>query len=780
MSAEAPRPPMTYEQFAALAGANADGMAHCPGHDDSTPSLQIKPGKNGAKRLFTFKCFAGCEAEKILEAYRITWADIYGTEHKAQEGGKRKAGDLGQLAAEYFYDDEAGDHLFRVLRFEKAGKKTFVQERAHKRGWKRGRKAMEGCRRVLYRLGQLLAAPAGGTVFFVEGEKCVWQLEALGLVATTTAGGAGNFDMTPTEHVCEVLADRHVVILPDRDAPGYDYAEAVARCVHEHAASIRVVALPGLDEGGDVVDWARAGGTREELERLAAEAAVWNGPAETTDYPNCTDLGNAIRFVTAFGENLRYVFPWRKWLTWDRRRWAFDDAGEVARYAARVPQLIYAAAADCDDKDVRAAMIEWGRKTEGAARQAALVELARAHANVVARPGDFDRDPMLLNVRNGTIDLKTGQLRPHRREDLIRRIAPVDYHPDATCPLWLAFLERVLPAPAVRVFFQRAVGYSLTGDISEHALFLLWGTGSNGKTVALERVQEVLGDYGQSTKAETFMEQRSEAIPNALAALDGARFVAISETDSGKRLAEGLVKDFTGGDTVAARFLFAEWFNFRPQFKLWIRTNHKPVIRGTDEGIWRRIKLIPFAVRIPEAERDKQLAMKLRAELPGILAWAIQGCLAWQRDGLSPPAEVRAATAAYRDEQDPLGGWLGECCTLDDHHKELVSKLWGSYTAWCEASEDEPLSKKAWGQRLDDRGIVSNRIRGGIRVRVGIALGQVTQGSGDVTVTPLPDTFSSTPSREKDPETDVTQTSPVTQNVGESSFDLDDDALWHP
>ncbi len=473
-----------------------------------------------------------------------------------------------------------------------------------------------------------------------------------------------------------------------------------------------------------------------------------------------TDLGNAMRFVVEHGENLRYVHLWKRWLWWDGKRWASDTSGYVARMAKQIPFTIAHEAESETDDDRRKALRSWANASESVARQAAMIELAKSDIMVAAQPEDFDCDPWLFNCATGTINLRTGEIRPHRREDLLRRLAPVDFMTDAPYPLWLAFLERVLP-PAVRDFFQRAVGYSLTGDISEHALFLLWGTGANGKTVALERIQELLGDYGQSTKAETFMENKSEAIPNALAALDGARFVAISETDSGKRLAEGLVKDYTGGDTVAARFLHAEWFNFRPQFKLWIRTNHKPTIRGTDDGIWRRIKLIPFTVRIPESEQDKQLAAKLRAELPGILAWAIQGCLAWQRDGLSPPTEVRAATAAYRDEQDPLGGWLDECCTLNDHHRELVSKLWGSYTAWCEANEDEPLSKQTWGRRLDDRGIVSDRIHRGIRVRKGIAL-RVT---GDVSEASVSGISSNIFSYEKKPGNSVTETSPVTHDI---------------
>ncbi len=480
---------------------------------------------------------------------------------------------------------------------------------------------------------------------------------------------------------------------------------------------------------------------------------------------HCTDLGNATRFIVEHHDRLRYVYPWRRWLWWDETRWTPDDSGYVCRMAAQIPRVIGDEAQAEDDPDRRKALRTWANTSESAARQIAMIELARSDSLVVQRPGDFDRDPFALNVANGTIDLHIGQLRPHRREDLIRRLAPVDFAPGAPCPLWLSFLERVLPAPAVRAFFQRAVGYSLTGDISEHALFLLYGLGANGKSVALKIIQEVLGDYGRSIKADVFTDKKNQSgVDNALAALDGPRFVSISETDTGARLAEGLVKDYTGGDRVSARFLFAEWFDFDPQFKLWIRTNHKPVIRGTDDGIWRRIKLVPFTVKIPEAEQDKQLTDKLRVELPGVLRWAVEGCLAWQRDGLSPPAEVRAATAAYRDEQDPLGGWIADCCSTGEAAKETVKAaketvkaLYASYEEWCKSNGEEPLPKRAWGQRLDDRGIVSDRIRGGTRVRVGLAL-----GSGDVTVTPFPDPSPYTSSREKDTPSDVTQASPVT------------------
>ena len=250
-------------------------------------------------------------------------------------------------------------------------------------------------------------------------------------------------------------------------------------------------------------------------------------------------------------------------------------------------------------------------------------------------------------------------------EHFITKLAPVNFEPDAACPRWLEFLSRIMDGNEQLIdFLQRAVGYALTGETSEQCLFIFYGSGANGKSTFLQTMSYVLGDYSMSTPTETLLVKRRGAIPNDVARLKGARFVIACEADAENRLAESLIKQMTGGDTISARFLHQEWFDFEPTHKVFFGTNHKPVIKGTDYAIWRRIRLVPFEITIPEGERDKNLPEKLKAEADGILAWAVQGCLVWQQQGLGVPEEVKAATDSYREEMDILGEFLKDRCRL--------------------------------------------------------------------------------------------------------------------
>jgi putative DNA primase/helicase len=302
----------------------------------------------------------------------------------------------------------------------------------------------------------------------------------------------------------------------------------------------------------------------------------------------------------------------------------------------------------------------------------------------------------------------------HRREDLITKLAPVEYDPEAAAPTWAAFLERVLP-DEVRAFFQRAAGYSLTGDTSEQVMFINHGPGANGKSTAQEAIAAALGDYALRTPTEMLLAKRAGGIPNDIARLKGARFAAASETEEGRRLAESLVKDLTGQDTISARFMRAEWFDFRPTHKLWLSTNHKPEVRGTDEAIWRRIRLVPWTQTIPPAEQDKKLLAKLRKELPGILAWLVRGCLMWQREGLRPPDEVRKATGRYRAEMDVLAAFIDEECIVAERATATAKALYAAYKAWCDENGERPESQRRFGGRLKERGFDSARMTTGAR-----------------------------------------------------------------
>ena len=428
---------------------------------------------------------------------------------------------------------------------------------------------------------------------------------------------------------------------------------------------------------------------------------------------NLTDLGNAERFVAHHGGNVRYCYPWAKWLLWTGSRWERNDAGRVHRLAKDTVRSIYGEAAAAEDEDRRKALAQHATRSEAEAKIRAMLELAKSEVPV--SPDELDADPWLLNVPNGTLDLRTGQLRDHRREDLLTKMAGTEYRPDASAPAWEAFLERVLPSEDLRAFVQRSAGYSATGDTSEQCMFINHGAGANGKSTYQEALAAALGDYAMRTPTETLLAKRTGGIPNDVARLKGARFVAASETEEGRRLAESLVKDLTGQDTISARFMRAEWFDFKPTHKLWLSTNHKPEVRGTDNAIWRRIRLIPWSVTIPPAERDRKLPERLGTELPGILAWVVQGCLSWRREGLRAPDEVRRATNEYRTEMDLLAGFLEDCCVVHRNAEVGATELYNAYKGWAEAGGERIETQRKFGTRLAERGFAKEKIGGLVR-----------------------------------------------------------------
>ena len=355
---------------------------------------------------------------------------------------------------------------------------------------------------------------------------------------------------------------------------------------------------------------------------------------------NLTDLGNARRFVLAHGGDLRFCYPWDKWLVRDRQRWKIDDTGEIYRRAKDTIRLIYREAGEANEEKERKQIGTHALRSESDSKIKAMLSLAQSEPGIPILPDDMDKDPWVLNVVNGTINLKTAELKPHRPEDLITKLAPVEYLPDIKCPLWIEHLNRIFQTNIGLIsFLQIAIGYSLTGITDERAMFISHGIGANGKSTTHEVIAQILGDYAVRTPTESILVKREGRIPNDLAKLKGARFVYCSEVEEGKRLAESLIKDLTGNDTISARFMRAEWFNFQPSFKLWLATNHKPLIRGTDNAIWSRIRLIPFTVSIPECDRIPRSRMmeRLYARIPR------HSCLG--RTGLSGLGSIRPGDA---------------------------------------------------------------------------------------------------------------------------------------
>ncbi len=428
---------------------------------------------------------------------------------------------------------------------------------------------------------------------------------------------------------------------------------------------------------------------------------------------NLTDLGNSRRLVRLYGKDLRYCHPWRRWLCWNGKQWASDPA-RAYQLAVQAIAAMYAEAAELSDTLARQELVDHARGSESSRAIDAMLKLATFHPEIVIDPSELDTKPMLLNVENGTIDLATGELQQHNREDYLTQIVPLSFDREATCPRWEQFLSEVFAGDILLVgFMQRLVGYCLTGSTCEQILPILYGLGSNGKSVLISTLLAMFGkDFAMQARSELLMVGKNEH-PTLTADLYSKRFCAASETESGGRLNEALIKGLTGSDDIRTRRLYENHFQFTPTHKVWLSTNHKPEIRGTDDAIWRRPLLIPFAVKFEGDSKDKHLADKLRNELTGILSWSVRGCLEWQRMGLAPPETVLNATQAYRSEQDILAVFLEECCEQGPDLKVRASDIYRRYKRWAEHNGETPETQHKFGKRLAERGftrVISNGV----------------------------------------------------------------------
>jgi putative DNA primase/helicase len=429
-----------------------------------------------------------------------------------------------------------------------------------------------------------------------------------------------------------------------------------------------------------------------------------------------TDDANADLFLHQHGQDVRFCPPWDKWLLWSGSHWRIDDRLDIDRLTADLPRHLYKCAADSTDSDQRKRIAKLANQLEKVSLRNNLLIAARH--KVVVHHSELDQGHFLLNVSNGTVDLTTGQLCQHRRNDLITHSIEIPFNPNATAPIWLAFLNSVFGGDADLIrFVQRAVGYSLTGDVREQILLICCGVGSNGKSVFLNILQKLLELLAWQAAPDLLMADKQRRHPTEQADLYGKRAIICQETGEGRRFNETLVKQLTGGDTITARRMHEDFWQFKPTHKLWLSTNHRPEIKGTDFAIWRRIRLIPFNVKFTDdgnPRKDPDMERKLTAELPGILAWAVAGCLDWQRHGLQQPAAVKAATDAYQNDMDTLAAWLGDCCVVIKSATAKAADLYRSYVDWCEESGERPETQKKWGMRLTERGFEREARRIGI------------------------------------------------------------------
>jgi putative DNA primase/helicase len=434
------------------------------------------------------------------------------------------------------------------------------------------------------------------------------------------------------------------------------------------------------------------------------------------------DIGNARRFARKHGRDVRYCVEQKKWYVYNGQRWQVDSTLEIERRAKQTALLISAELPFADgNEELQKAIEAHAKKTKSAKGISDMLKMAQSELAI--RASAFDQNKWLLNCSNGTLNLITGRLQEYKREDYITKSVNLDYDVAAECPTWLAFLKRIMNGNENLIsFLRRAVGYSLTGEVNERAVFVLFGNGANGKSVFTEIILKLLGGYACVAPTSAVMKKQSGAASNDIAKLKVARFASVNETEENGRIDESAIKAMSGDDTLTARLLYSEFFEFKPEFKIWLRTNHKPTVRGTDEGIWDRLKLIPFSVRIPKHEQDKQLAKKLQNELPGILAWAVAGCLEWQRDGLGVPEEVEQSTNEYRSEQDTFSRFIDECCIVEENKWASSSDIRLEYECFCKESGEAPhFFGNAFSERLTRLGCMPKK-RNGARGWSGIGL----------------------------------------------------------
>jgi putative DNA primase/helicase len=418
---------------------------------------------------------------------------------------------------------------------------------------------------------------------------------------------------------------------------------------------------------------------------------------------NCTDYGNAERLVHSHFENIRYGGTANKWLVWNGQRWETDDRLEIEKLGKDTVRKIYIEAGNCGDDEIRKNIAKWAKGSESNQRIQAMITLARSEPGVYVKA---EANPNLFNMQNGTMNLLTGKLQPHNRTDYLTNISPIAYDKTAECPRWMQFLDEIFIGNEKLIqFVKYALGYSLTTSVKEECFFLCYGEGRNGKSKMLDTVEYIMGDYGSHVEPSTFEENLFESGSGAredIARLKGTRFISTIETADGHKLAEDLIKKMTGDRLITARELYQSSVTFQQTYKIWFGTNHTPKIKGTDNAIWSRVRLIPFERVFTPEEQDRNLLDKLFAEAPGIFNWMLEGCLLWQGCGLLPvtPDKVVEATTDYRLDMNTLQAFISDCCVLGVEKSISVKELYDLYKNWCSDSGEKAESKNLFGKRL--------------------------------------------------------------------------------
>jgi putative DNA primase/helicase len=679
--------------------------ALCPAHDDKRQSLSVAEGRDGRVLL---KCHAGCDAQAIVRAIGLELRDLFPpkSERKREQAPTRV----------FEIRDVDGKLVALHERYDKPDGKSFV--------WKlpNGQTGLGGLSTKalpLYGSERLRQWPDDALVVLCEGEKAAQALLDVGIPALGTVCGAST---VPDISVLKPLAGRRVVLWPDNDDAGRAHMSKIAVLLLELGADVKWFDWPEAPSGGDAADYIARNGDVRKLQELLASAPEWKPLAEISIDEEFTDRNNALILAQKMRGTVLWVPAWG-WLLWTGAHWERDPDGSRVLALARelLPKHYLERALHASDYKERERLCEHAKRAHKRHNISNALELAKG--DLRAEPKEFDEDPWLLNCSNGVLDLRTGELRPHSPELRLTKFCPVAYDPNAQAPTWERFLREIfLDDDELIRYVQRACGYSISGDVREDKLFICWGTGANGKSTFLQTLRRVLGDYAGAIAPAAIVHKGKDAHPTAVADLYGLRFAIAVETEEDQRLAEAQVKALTGRDSIKARFMHKDYFEFEPRAKIWLATNHRPLIRDTSPAIWRRIALIPFRAFFPPELQDKTLGEKLWQEREGILAWLVQGCLAWQEQGLGECSAVAEATEDYRSEMDALQEWLQERCVPDAKAITLFKDLYDDYCAWCGETGQDPLGKRAFANRLTEKGFEPVKKAGRVGARKGLRL----------------------------------------------------------
>lgn len=700
---------MSLSEAITVARAGRTTPLRCPGHDDNRASLSVLPPKeDGWVRL---KCHAGCNQNQILAGAGLSLKHIEPATSQVQPIRKK------EIVATYNYTDETGTLLFQVVRYEPKDFRQRCPDGSGGWSW-----STAGVRRVLFKLPDVLQAIADQRpVIITEGEKDVLSLIPKGWQGTCNPGGAGKWEPGYTES----LRGADIVVVPDNDTAGEKHLAVVANALQGNVDRLRVLRMPNEVNGSkvkDVSDFFTAGGTIDQFQKLIDGAPDWT-PADTRDETETTPEDQPFRlpksdddfsqaFLAARGDRLRFCPDLKTWLHFTPGEgWRRDETGQAyATLLEFARQLVVAGLEEAKTLEDPQSFVAQLTRLKDRRRLDPALHLSTTDPRVVVRALDLDSRPEVIGCTNGILDVLNGNFAPFDRDVLVTRRLAVAFDPDAQAPTWERFLSEVQPDPIVRAFLQRLLGSALFGAVRDHILPFHHGTGANGKSTALETVLDLFGGYGAKLTNSLVYSTRNGAPPYLeLAGLFGARLAIGEENAQGGALAEELLKKITGGDRVKGRFHHANFIEGPASYKVHLVGNHKPLIAGTDDGIWRRFVLIPWPISIPPERRDPLLRERITREAPGLLNWLVQGCIAWNRDGLQIPESCRAITADFRQESDELADFITEKLSKDPDHYCLKGEVYLAYKRWAEEGGLRPKTKRQLSTALQERGFESGR-----------------------------------------------------------------------